>query len=133
VSGAWGVAAGIVGSILGALALLGSGLFAARATKAAARTTAEAQRTAANVAAEPAQRAQDLAAFREIREGLDRRIGQQDRKIEEQTQRLDTMSALLRAYSWTVERLIGRMRDRGITPDPGDIHERVREHMHTGA
>ncbi|NUR42047.1 MAG: hypothetical protein HOV73_18365 [Streptomyces sp.] len=131
-SGSWGVAAGIAGSILGALALLGSGLFAARATKAAALTTAEAQRTAANVAAEPAQRAQDLAAFREIREGLDRRIGQQDRKIEEQTQRIDTMSALLRAYSWTVEKLIGRMRERGNAPESDDIHDLVREHMRTG-
>ncbi|WP_329291850.1 hypothetical protein [Streptomyces pseudovenezuelae] len=131
-SGAWGVAAGVIGSVLGALALLGSGLFAARATKVAARTTAEAQRTAASVAAEPAQRAQDLAAFREIREGLDRRIGQQDQKIQEQTERIDTMSALLRAYSWTVEKLIGRMRERGNGPEPDDIHDLVREHMRTG-
>jgi len=132
VSGAWGVAAGVVGSLLGALALLGSGLFAARATRAAARTTAEAQRAAAEAAAEPQQRAADLAAFKEIREGLDRRIGQQDRKIEEQTQRIDTMSALLRAYSWTVERLIGRMRERGNGPEQDDIHDLVREHMRTG-
>jgi hypothetical protein len=47
-------------------------LFAARATRAAARTTAEAQRTAAEAAAEPQQRAADLAAFRQIRETLER-------------------------------------------------------------
>ncbi|NEE11982.1 hypothetical protein G3M58_36690 [Streptomyces sp. SID7499] len=122
----------MIGSVLGALALLGSGLFAARATRVAARTTAEAQRAAAQAAAEPAQRQADLAAFREIREGLDRRIEQQDQKIEEQTQRIDTLSALVRAYSWTAEKLIGRMRAQGNGPEPGDIHDLVREHMRTG-
>ncbi|WP_276314346.1 hypothetical protein [Streptomyces sp. WAC 01529] len=39
-TGTWGVIAGI----LGATALVGSGLFAGRATPAAARTTAEAMR-----------------------------------------------------------------------------------------
>lgn len=132
-TGAWGVVAGIVGSLLAAAAMFGAAVFTARATRAAARLTSEAQRTTAAVAAEPQQRTADLAAFREIREGLDRRIGQQDRKIEEQTQRIDTMSALLRAYSWTVEKLIGRMHSEGIGPEPEDVHDLVREHMRTGA
>lgn len=125
-SGGWGVAAGIIGSVLGAAALLGAGLFAARATRAAARTTAEAQRAAAEAAAEPAQRQADLAAFREIRERLDRRV-------EEQDQRIDTLSALVSAYSWTINQFIRRMRAEGIGPDPEDVHDLVRDHMHTGA
>jgi hypothetical protein len=126
VTGAWGVAAAIVGSVLGALALLGSGLFAARATRAAARTTAEAQRASTAAAAEPAQRQADLTAFKEIRDELKAKIERQDRRI-------DSLSALVLAYSWTVDRLISRMREARVTPDPEDIHERVREHMRTGA
>ncbi|MFD6432806.1 hypothetical protein [Streptomyces venezuelae] len=125
-NGTWGVVAGIVGSVLGAAALLGAGLFAARATRAAARTTAEATRAQAQVAAEPAQRQADLTAFREIRDEL-------KAKVEKQGERIEYMAGLVMAYSWTVERLIHSMRDRGITPDPADIHERVREHMHTGS
>lgn len=125
-TGTWGVVAGIVGSILGAAALLGSGLFAARATRAAARTTAEATRAQAQAAAEPAQRQADLASFREIRDEL-------KVKIEKQGERIDRLGSLVLAYSWTVDRLIHRMRDAGVTPEPGDIHERVREHMHTGS
>ncbi|APY88159.1 hypothetical protein DCW30_05955 [Streptomyces alfalfae] len=125
-TGTWGVAAGIIGSILGAAALLGSGLFAARATRAAARTTAEATRAQAQAAAEPAQRAADLASFREIRDEM-------KLKIERQNARIDGLGSLVLAYSWTVDRLIHRMRDGGVTPDPGDIHDQVREHMRTGA
>ncbi|MFI1678852.1 hypothetical protein [Streptomyces sp. NPDC020607] len=124
-NGTWGVIAGIVGSVLGATALLGAGLFAARATKAAARTTAEATRAQAQAAAEPAQRQADLESFREIRDEL-------KTKVEIQNQRIEHMAGLVMAYSRTVDRLIHRMRDRGVTPEPGDIHERVREHMRTG-
>lgn len=131
-NGSWGVVAGVVGSVLGAVALVAAAMFAGRATRAAARLTAEAQRAAAESAAEPAQRTADLAAFREIREDLDRRIERQDVKIEEQTQRIDTMSALLRAYSWTVNQLISRMRRANAGPEPEDVHELVREHMRTG-
>lgn len=124
-NGAWGIAAGVIGSILGAVALLGAGLFAARATKAAARTTAEAQRAAAQAAAEPAQRQADLTAFREIRDEMKAKIERQDRRI-------DALSSLVLAYSWTVDKLISRMQTRGIRPEPEDVHDRVREHMHTG-
>jgi hypothetical protein len=125
-TGAWGVASAIVGSLLGAVALLGAGLFAARATRAAARTTAEAQRATAQAAAEPAQRQADLTAFKEIRDEL-------KGKIERHERRIDALSGLVLAYSWTVDKLIHRMRDGGINPEPEDIHERVREHMRTGA
>lgn len=122
-SGAWGVAAAIVGSILGAVALLGSGLFAARATRAAARTTAEAQRAAAQAAAEPAQRQADLAAFKEIREGLDRRIERQERRI-------DSLTSLVRAFSWYVSELSGQMREHRIEPPAPP--PRVDEYNRTG-
>ncbi|NUR66148.1 MAG: hypothetical protein HOQ47_10335 [Streptomyces sp.] len=122
-SGAWGVAAGVVGSLLGALALLGSGLFAARATRAAARTTAEAQRAAAEAAAEPQQRAADLAAFKEIRTGLERRIEQQERRI-------DGFASLVRAFSWYVGELTAQMRGHGIEPPAPP--ERINEYNRTG-
>lgn len=122
-SGSWGVAAGIIGSLLGAVALLGSGLFAARATRAAARTTAEAQRAAADAAAEPAQRQADLAAFKEIRTGLERRIDQQERRI-------DSLSSLVRAFSWYVSELTGQMRHNRIEPPAPP--PRVDEYNRTG-
>lgn len=122
-SGSWGVAAGIIGSVLGAVALLGSGLFAARATRAAARTTAEAQRAAADAAAEPAQRQADLAAFKEIRTGLERRIDQQERRI-------DSLSSLVRAFSWYVSELTGQMRHNSIEPPAPP--PRVDEYNRTG-
>lgn len=125
-TGGWGVAAGVIGSILGAVALLGAGLFASRATRAAARTTAEAQRASAQAAAEPAQRQADLQSFKEIRDEMKGKIERQDRRI-------DGLSGLVLAYSWTVDRLIHRMRDAGVSPQPDDIHDRVREHMHTGS
>jgi hypothetical protein len=113
----------VAGSVLGAVALLGSGLFAARAARAAARTTAEAQRAAAQVAAEPAQRQADLAAFKEIREGLDRRIERQERRI-------DSLTSLVRAFSWYVSELTGQMREHRIEPPaPPD---RIDEYNRTG-
>ncbi|MBL1107340.1 hypothetical protein JK361_22500 [Streptomyces sp. 5-8] len=122
-TGGWGVAAGIIGSLLGAIALLGSGLFAARATRAAAATTAEAQRAAADAAAEPQQRAADLAAFKEIRVGLERRIEQQDRRI-------DSLTSLVRAFSWYVSELTGQMRQNRIEPPAPPT--RVDEYNRTG-
>ena len=122
-TGGWGVAAAVVCSVLGAVALLGSGLFAARATRAAARTTAEAQRAAAQAAAEPAQRQADLAAFKEIREGLDRRIERQERRI-------DSLTSLVRAFSWYVSELSGQMREHRIEPPAPP--PRVDEYNRTG-
>jgi hypothetical protein len=123
VSGAWGVVAGVVGSLLGAVALLGSGLFAARATRTAAATTAEAQRAAAEAAAEPAQRQADLAAFREIRDGLEQRIEWHERRI-------DSLTSLVRAYAYYVAELTGLMRQQGS--DPPEPPPRIDEYNRTG-
>lgn len=123
-NGTWGVIAAIIGSVLAAVALVGAAVFAGRATRAAAQMTSEAQRATALAAAEPAQRQADLQSFKEIRDELKGKIEQQDRRI-------DGLSTLVIAYSWTVDRLIFRMRDRGVSPEPGDVHERVREHMGT--
>lgn len=105
----WGAVLPVVGTILGALALVGSGLFAARATKAAAKMTAEAQRATALANAEPAQRQADLATFREIREGL-------ERKLERHETRIDSLTSLIRAFSWYVSELTGQMRSHGVEP-----------------
>lgn len=122
-NGSWGVVAPVIGSMLGALALVGSGLFAARATRAAARTTAEAQRAAALAAAEPNQRQADLATFREIREGM-------ERKLDQHEQRIDSLTSLVRAFSWYVAELTGHMRSRGI--DPPAPPPRIDEYNRTG-
>ncbi|MFF7534862.1 hypothetical protein ACIP6Q_39005 [Streptomyces bobili] len=122
-NGAWGVAAGIVGSVIAAASLVGAAVFAGRATRAAARLTAEAQRAAAEAAAEPAQRAADLAAFREIREGLERRVERQDRRI-------DGLTSVVRAYGAYVSDLIALMRSRGIEPPAPP--PRIDEYNRTG-
>jgi hypothetical protein len=105
------------------MALLGAGIFAARATKIAARTTAEAQRAAALAAAEPAQRQVDLNTFKTIRDGMERKLDRHERRI-------DSLSSLVRAFSWYVSELTGQMRGNGI--DPTDPPERIREYNRTG-
>ncbi len=113
----------IFGALLGAFALLGSGLFAARATRAAARMTAEAQRTAALAASEPAQRRADLDSFREIRDGMERRLERHEVKLE-------SLTSLIRAFSWYVTELTSQMRSRGIEPPAPP--ERVVEYNRSG-
>lgn len=105
----WGVVLPVIGALLGAFALVGSGMFAARATKAAAKMTAEAQRATALANAEPAQRQADLATFREIREGL-------ERKLDRHETRIDSLTSLVRAFSWYVSELTGQMRSHGVEP-----------------
>lgn len=119
----WGVAGPVIGAFLGAIALLGSGFFAARATKTAARMTAEAQRATAQAASEPAQRQADLASFREIRDGLERKLDQQERRV-------DSLTSLVRAFSWYVGELTGQMRSRDleVTTPP----DRIKEYNRTG-
>ena len=122
-SGDWGAVLPILGAVLGAVALLGSGLFAARATKAAAKMTAEAQHATAVASAEPAQRQADLATFREIREGL-------ERKLDRHETRMDSLTSLVRAVSWYVSELTGQMRSHGIEPPAPP--ERVVEYNRNG-
>lgn len=122
-SGSWGVMGPVIGSLLGALALVGSGIFASRATRAAARTTAEAQRAAAQSAAEPAQRQADLNTFKEIREDL-------NRKLERHEQRIESLTSLVRAFSWYVAELTSHMRMHGVDPPPPP--QRIDEYNRTG-
>lgn len=122
-SDTWGALLPVAGAVLGAVALLGSGLFAARATKAAARMTAEAQQATALAAAEPAQRRADLETFKEIRDGL-------ERKLDRHEGRIDSLTSLVRAFSWYVAELTGQMRSRGIEPPAPP--ERIVEYNRSG-
>ncbi|MFD5058269.1 hypothetical protein [Streptomyces sp. NPDC058394] len=115
-------AAVFVGTLVTALATVVCAIVAARA----ARRTAADQREAQRLAAEPAQRTVDLAILKETADRVDRENG-------EIRTELKGMRALQRAYSWTVDRLIYRMERAGIPPEPGDIHELVREDMRTGS
>jgi len=119
----WGAALPVAGALLGALALLGSGIFAARATKAAARMTSEAQRATALAATEPAQRRADLDSFKEIRDGM-------ERKLERHERRINSLVSLIRAFSWYVSELTGQMRSHGIEPPAPP--ERIVEYNRTG-
>jgi uncharacterized protein HemX len=120
----WGAVVGpLVGALLGALALLGSGLFAARATRAAAKMTTETQRASALAAAEPAQRRADLEAFKEIRDGLERKLDSHETQI-------NRLTSLIRAFSWYVAELTGQMRLNEIEPPPPP--ERIAEYNRTG-
>ncbi|MEV6806580.1 hypothetical protein [Streptomyces sp. NPDC051132] len=51
----------------------------------------------------------DLAAFKEIRETLERRVDRSERRIE-------GLTSLVRAYAGYVAELTGLMRQRGIEP-----------------
>lgn len=122
-SGDWGVLGPVIGAFLGALALLGSGLFAARATRAAARMTTEAQRATTLAATEPAQRRADLDTFKEIRDGLERKLASQE-------DRIDSLTSLVRAFSWYVSELTGQMQGQGI--DPQEPPQRLKDFNRTG-
>ncbi|MFC5144306.1 hypothetical protein [Streptomyces aureoversilis] len=96
-------------AIIGTLGMVAAGLFAARATRAAAAATAEATRAAAQATAEPAQRQADLAAFKEIRDELQKEVVE----LRTETGRL---RAVVRAFAGYVAELSGLIRDSGITP-----------------
>ncbi|MFJ8144698.1 hypothetical protein ACIQ6R_06435 [Streptomyces sp. NPDC096048] len=114
--------AGLV-AVIGTVGAVVAGAFAARATTRAAAATAEATRAAAEAAAEPAQRQADLTAFREIRDEL-------KAKIERQERRIDSLTSLVRAFSWYVSELTGQMRQQRIEPPaPPD---RIDEYNRTG-
>jgi hypothetical protein len=117
---------GIAGTLIGAIAVVLGGLFAAKATRAAAVVTAEAQRAAARAAAEPAVTASNLSVL----EATVRRV---DEENDENRAEIRSLRTLIRAYSRTVDRLISRMREARIGPEPDDIDPLVREHMRTGA
>ncbi|URN11384.1 hypothetical protein LUW77_03590 [Streptomyces radiopugnans] len=87
----------ILGGLVAAFGTVGmvlAGLFAARATRAAAAATAEATQAAARAQAEPNQRAADLEAFREIRENL----SQQITELSQQTSKLRLLVSAFASY-----------------------------------
>jgi hypothetical protein len=106
-----GLLAGIAGSVIGAVALVLAGLFAARATRAAAATTAEAQRAAAIAAADPAQRAADLAAFQAIREDM-------QQEIDQMRGEMTRVRGLLYSLSRWALHLRDQVTELGGTPEP---------------
>lgn len=98
-------------AVLGTVGMIVSGVFAAGATKRAAAATAEATRAAAVAQAEPNQRAQDLAAFKEVRDDLRKEV----QEFRAETTRL---RAIVRSFAWYVSELTGQMRTAGVEPVP---------------
>lgn len=116
----------ILGGLVAAFGTVGmvlAGLFAARATRAAAAATAEATQAAARAQAEPNQRAADLEAFREIRENL-------SQQITELSQQTSKLRLLVSAFASYVTDLTVHMRQAGVTPP--EPPERVSEYYRTG-
>ncbi|OUD02587.1 hypothetical protein CA983_14250 [Streptomyces swartbergensis] len=112
-------------AVLGTIGTVLGGWFVSRATSQAAAATARANEAAARAAAEP-------DATRAGLEVLQASLTQVAKENQETRAELVGLRALLRAYSWTVDRLITRMDRAGITPSPDDVHELVREHLGTG-
>lgn len=114
--------AGLV-AVIGTVGMVIAGLFAARATKAAATATAEATRAAARAQAEPEQRRVDLEAFKTIRDDLQSEV----RELRTETSRL---RSIVRAMAGYVGELSMQMRRAGMTPaDPPPL---VDEYNQTG-
>lgn len=112
----------VIGSLLTALAAVVCAVIAARAAVQAAAENREAQRAAAG----PANTAANLSV-------LQASIVRLDEENDEIRAEQRGTRALIRAYAWTVDRLIARMQREGFGPEPEDIHELVTEHMRTGA
>ncbi|MEW2578331.1 hypothetical protein [Streptomyces syringium] len=110
-------------ALAGTLGMIVAGVFAARATKAAAKATAEATRAAAQAAAEPEQRRVDLEAFKTIRDDLKVEVGE----LRSETTRL---RAIVRAFAGYVGELTTQMRSAGV--DPADPPPLVDEYNRTG-
>ncbi|MFF9088666.1 hypothetical protein ACF1BE_19980 [Streptomyces sp. NPDC014991] len=110
---------GTVGTVLG-------GWFVSRATSQAAAATARANEAAARAAAEP----DATRAGLEVLQASLRQVAAENTEIRAEVVGLRT---LVRAYAWTVDRLIARMDRADIAPAPEDVHELVREHLGTGS
>ncbi|WP_234315011.1 hypothetical protein [Streptomyces sp. NRRL F-5135] len=107
----------------GTVGMVLAGLFAARATKAAASATAEATQAAARAQAEPEQRRVDLEAFKTIRDDLQSEV----RELRTETTRL---RSIVRAFAGYVGELSMQMRQAGVTPaEPPSL---VDEYNRTG-
>ncbi|WP_381801247.1 hypothetical protein [Streptomyces niveus] len=96
-------------AVFGTIGMILAGLFAARATKAAASATAEATRAAATAQAEPEQRRVDLEAFKTIRDDL-------AKQVVEMRQETTRLRSIVRAFASYVGDLSMQMRQSGVTP-----------------
>jgi len=110
-------------TVVGAVLTLAGVLFTARATTRAAQATARANQAAALAAAEPNQRAADLAAFQAIRTDMQEEISE----LREEQGRL---RSLVRAFAVYVSDLTSQMRSHGIEPPAPPA--RVDEYNRTG-
>ncbi|MET9138915.1 hypothetical protein [Streptomyces parvulus] len=103
---------GLAGAVVTVLGVIATGWFTYRGG-----------RTAAAIQAEPNQRAADLAAFREIRDDMQKDID--ELKVEQLS-----MRRLVRAFAGYVSELTSQMRSHGLEPPaPPD---RVDEYNRTG-
>jgi ABC-type protease/lipase transport system fused ATPase/permease subunit len=114
--------AGMVAAF-GTIGMVIAGMFAARATKAAAAATAEATQAAAQFQAAPAQRTADLSVLQATVERVDKENG-------ELRTRQSRTEAILRAFSWSADRWCRQMTQAGIEPHPP--HPLVDEYNRTG-
>ena len=103
---------GLVGAAVTVLGVIVTGWFTLRGTRAAA-----------SIQAEPSQRAADLAAFREIRDDMQKDID--DLKAEARSLR-----SLVRAFAGYVGDLTAQMRGAGLEPPAPP--ERVEDYNRTG-
>ncbi|MFI7329384.1 hypothetical protein ACIBQ3_32695 [Streptomyces rubiginosohelvolus] len=101
----------------------GGGIFMARATVRAQRVTAAADEAIARLNAAPQAKAQDFAVLQATVARVDEENGQ----LRGKQARLE---ALLRAFSWTVDRWAGQMNRANIEPEP--VHPLVDEYNRTG-
>ncbi|MEV7895329.1 hypothetical protein [Streptomyces cyaneofuscatus] len=108
-----------VGTVVTALTTVVCAIIAARA----ARQAAADQREASRVSAEPNQRTADLEAFREIRSGLEGRLGRME-------ERERSRWALVQDFARYVGELTVLMRLQNIEPPAPP--ERVAEYYRTG-
>ncbi|MFD5899049.1 hypothetical protein [Streptomyces sp. NPDC060366] len=123
------ILAGLVAAF-GTVGMVLAGLFAARATRAAADATADATRAAARAQAEPNQRAADLAAFQAIRDDMQGEITETKAELRETKSELRSLRSLVGAFAGYVTDLTTQMRIHRIEPPaPPD---RITEYNRTG-
>lgn len=114
--------AGVVAGF-GTVGMILAGLFAARATKAAASATAEATRAAARAQAEPEQRRVDLETFKTLRQDMQSELAE----LRGETR---SLKWLVRSFAGYVGELTAQMRSHGIEPPAPP--QRVDEYNRTG-
>ncbi|MCM2427396.1 hypothetical protein [Streptomyces sp. RKAG337] len=115
---------GIVGAVVTVVGMVITGWMSLRGTRAAAAITAAGQERSAAAAAAPAVTAANFAV-------LQATVDRVDEENAEIRTELRGLRALVRAYSWTVDRLIAQIRRGGTEPE--ELHDLVKEHMRTGA